>query len=164
MMGSVFSFVASDVHEKLKILKTFLQSEEKGHYQDVETMAKYETENKVVKKPGNGCRTLLRLHRALLFLIRLFDDTAQAGTHDKMSHIAHTAYSDTLAHHHSWLVRKAVGLAVYTLPTRSALLQKMGESSDEDAAARAASLVKAMQPVYDQVQDIYKQYDILQLP
>ncbi|ELU09811.1 hypothetical protein CAPTEDRAFT_28209, partial [Capitella teleta] len=125
MMGSVFSFVASDVNEKLKILRAFRQSDHKSHYETVESMVQYETDSKVIKDPGNGCRTLLRLHRALLFIMRLFEDTAKAETHDKMSHIARTAYTDTLAHHHTWLVRKAVGLAVYTLPSRSGLLHKM---------------------------------------
>lgn len=164
MMGTVFSFVASDVHSKLKILQTFRQSEKSSHYEDVKSMAKYETENSVIKTEGNGCRTLLRLHRALLFIIKLFEDISNASNHDSMATVAHNAYSATLAQYHTWLIRKAVGVAVYTLPSRQSFLQKFGASTEQETLDQVKDLVGKMYTVYNEVQKIYEEYNILQLP
>ena len=65
VLGSVFKFVATDVDKKIGILRTKLL-QEPGHYRTLNSMMKHETEARLTDRDGsNGCRTLLRLHRAL---------------------------------------------------------------------------------------------------
>ena len=66
-MGTVFGFVASDVTSKLDILQNFRDGTNGDKFTSVEEMIKFEKrENLLVdSKYVSGCRTLLRLHRAL---------------------------------------------------------------------------------------------------
>lgn len=65
-MGSVFSFVSSDLKQKIDIL-TDLRNKDTQNYTTVKSMIEYERENKLLEKADfvNGARTLLRLHRGL---------------------------------------------------------------------------------------------------
>jgi len=65
-MGSVFSFVSSDLKQKIDVL-TELKSKDAQNYMTVKSMIEYERENKLLEKADfvNGARTLLRLHRGL---------------------------------------------------------------------------------------------------
>lgn len=132
-LGRLFSFVASDVGDKTHILSEHGSSAIGEKYKSVGAMLEYEkNEAKILDhdKPhllsihhhnhhlANGSRTLLRLHRALQFVVEFIDGVRLAGNQDKMSHLARTAYDSTLAAHHPWLVRKGVHLAVHSLPYR----------------------------------------------
>lgn len=44
---------------------------------------------------------------------------------DTMGKSTHEAYEKTLAQYHPWVLRKAVGVAVYAVPTKDVLVQKM---------------------------------------
>jgi len=80
-------------------------------------MIKYEIESgRVLTKdtslfiqPGkplpNGCRTLLRLHRALAFISAFLSEMRLASDDASSASIAWNAYSVTLAKFHSWPVR-----------------------------------------------------------
>ena len=132
-------------------------------------MVKYEKENDitVVKNSSelpSGSRTLLRLHRALEFILKLFVDLKSAGPDDKMSHITHGAYESTLSKYHPWLVRKSVGIAVYAAPSRKDMLGKMLCDDEEDLIKKFDRFNDIVQPVYDGVQALYAEYDILDLP
>lgn len=65
-MGSVFSFVSSDLKQKIDILNNLLNNDDQ-QYITVKSMIEYEKENKLLEKSDcvNGARTLLRLHRGL---------------------------------------------------------------------------------------------------
>jgi len=65
-MGSVFSFVSSDLKQKIDRLIE-LTNKDDQNYTSVKSMIEYERENKLLEKPDfvNGARTLLRLHRGL---------------------------------------------------------------------------------------------------
>ena len=66
-MGSVFGFVASDVQSKLDILEEFRKGDQKDDFETVETIILFEKRENLLdnSKYVSGCRTLLRLHRAL---------------------------------------------------------------------------------------------------
>jgi hypothetical protein len=53
----------------------------------------------------NGCRTLLRLHRALSFISSFLSQMRIASDDASSASIAWNAYSSTLGHFHSWPVR-----------------------------------------------------------
>lgn len=44
---------------------------------------------------------------------------------DKTCGVCQEAYNSTLANYHPWIVRKGAVVAMYTLPTRGGLLQKV---------------------------------------
>lgn len=68
-MGSVFSFVSSDVRSKIDILYGLRASdtEELKNFETFKTMLEYEKEAQLLNQKGyvSGSRTLLRLHRGL---------------------------------------------------------------------------------------------------
>lgn len=170
-MGTIFSFVTSDVHSKINILQYYLASEEAGdHYRTVEEMIQYEVANGIAGVDGeqpSGSRTLLRLHRAVEFLILLFRELAQssADSTESFSTLVGRAYSATLANHHSWLVRSGISVALYAVPSRSSLVRRLDrEGSEERIINQLNAAVVEMQPVYDQIQTLYADNNLLQLP
>jgi len=82
----------------------------------------------------------------------------------KMSTTAWNAYQETLAMHHAWIIRKGVGVAVYTLPTKKKLFEKVGGESGEEGEVLMQDAVDSIKPVYDIVQAEYTSNDILELP
>lgn len=65
-MGSVFSFVSSDLKQKIDILQELLEKDQ-DNYQTIKTMIQYEKDNNLLEKKDfvSGARTFLRLHRGL---------------------------------------------------------------------------------------------------
>ncbi len=81
-----------------------------------------------------------------------------------MHGIASRAYDSTLSKHHAWLVRKGVGLALYTLPTAGQLITRMGAESRESVLNTINQVIDSAQPVYDTVQKVYEEHGLLNLP
>lgn len=67
LMGSVFSFVSSDVKTKIEILDQFRKKENPEVFISFKTMLEHEKSTGLLKKTDyvSGSRTLLRLHRGL---------------------------------------------------------------------------------------------------
>lgn len=67
LMGSVFSFVSSDVKSKIEILQQFRNGSEKENFVTLKQMIQYEVDGNLLKKSNyiSGSRTFLRLHRGL---------------------------------------------------------------------------------------------------
>ena len=171
IIGTIFSFVTSDVHSKLAILQYHLTSEAGTHYETIEKMIEFEVANGISADSAggqpSGSRTLLRLHRALEFIILLFSELAQSSAEstESFSTLVGRAYTATLANHHSWVIRSAVFVALYAVPSRSTLVHRLdSEGSDERIINQLNAAVLAMQPVYDRVQTLYSDNDLLQLP
>lgn len=56
IMGTIFSFVSSDVHSKLSSLRQHLSSEAGEHYKTVEGMVQYEVANGITVNPKNPAK------------------------------------------------------------------------------------------------------------
>ena len=65
-MGSVFTFVSSDLKKRIDILQN-LYNDNQESYHSIKSMIDYEKDNNILEKAiyDNGSRTLLRLHRGL---------------------------------------------------------------------------------------------------
>ena len=166
-MGTIFSFVVSDVVSKIGILRHHMDSDVGTNYTTVRQMIDYEIASSLTRartKPPSGSRTLLRLHRALKFLRRLFADLAAMSPDEKTSGVVWKAYDETLACYHTWFIRKAVGLAVYAVPSRQTLFLKMNCKSEEKVRQNIDYLVVEIQQIYDGIQELYIANDILDLP
>lgn len=118
-LGTLFNFVGKDLDEKLCVLEDRRASPDAKHYQTVEDMMVFEISQglKTWKKRESGSRVLLVLHRALQFLNGFIEGVPSVPDGGKLSTLASEVYARTLAHHHAYLVKKAVGVAVYTVST-----------------------------------------------
>lgn len=168
--GTIFSFVTSDINTKLSILEEYKAGDDAA-YATVQSMIKHEKTNGILdqelsgkSKGASGARTLLRLHRALKFCYKLIEDAIAMDDNGKMSTTAWNAYQETLANHHTWIIRKGVGVAVYTLPTKKKLFEKVGGESGSEGESLMQDAVNSIKPVYDIVQDEYDKNGILDLP
>jgi hypothetical protein len=96
-MGSVFYFVITDIKEKIEILESYLKINP-DNYSTIKKIVEYEKkENLISKQPtNNGCRTILRLHRALIFIYYFIENLLIADNKNKSYDIAQAAYEKTL--------------------------------------------------------------------
>lgn len=167
LMGTVFGFVSSDVKEKVEILEKLRKHQEYGEqFESVQKMMDYERDGSLLNKKDyvSGCRTLLRLHRGLdfiyLFLKRLGElETANANT----CAVCQSAYNETLAQFHPWLIRKGAVMAMYAMPNRDHLLEKVCLDASTAIKLLPEMLTVARQ-VYDRTQSLYTKYDLHGLP
>ncbi|KAK6176466.1 hypothetical protein SNE40_014750 [Patella caerulea] len=167
LLGKVFSFVASDVEEKVNILRDYRKlPNESQHYQSIQSMIKYEVEHKTTnnKKKASGCRTLLRLHRALEFTYEFMMELGKAESSSKMSTAASEAYGRSLAKFHPFLIRQAVYLAVHTLPHRDQLMKNMKIEDVEKGKELLEQIVTEQKMIYEITQDLYAKNNLLDLP
>lgn len=152
--------------EKIGILRDYGHGENGINFRTIQSMVKYEVANNltVQRKHPSGCRTLLRLHRALEFISALLTRIRDTDNTRKFSSEATAAYDQTLAKFHPWLIRKAVHVAMYALPYRQQLLTKM-KVEDTPAGMKAMSeLIEQLNLIYDITQQLYAENDLLNLP
>lgn len=168
-LGLLFSFVEVDVAEKRGILKN-LHSIDSKNYSSIKQMIFYECFENDIRLPNEkdkGSRTLLRLHRALNFLMKFVESIQKTEEECKATtEIFRFAYNETLAHHHTWLIRKTVQCASCALPSRDKLLLAIMGNKDitnNDINIQKERFISAMKEVYERVQIIYEKDGLLDL-
>lgn len=105
-LGNIFYFVIADLRKKINALETYLQSKP-SEYETFQSMVKYEWTNGKLKQPiaynkQNATRVVLRLHRALIFIIRLLERIFYAESHLRTPQLCTEAYESTLAKYHRY--------------------------------------------------------------
>jgi hypothetical protein len=122
-LGAVFEWAIKDLNQKLIILTEY-QNLDPVNYHSIQSMIDYEVKTGRVKtkettvllssgKPlPNGCRTLLRLHRALAFISSFLSEMRLAPDDASSASIAWNAYSATLGRFHAWPVRHTYDLSI----------------------------------------------------
>ncbi|XP_070767204.1 ceramide-1-phosphate transfer protein [Enoplosus armatus] len=169
-LGSVFGFISKDAVNKVKILVSYLDGENGSQYVTVQSMVKYELENELVdltkrgSHPESGCRTLLRLHRALRWLELFLERLRTSSEDSKTSVMCAEAYNESLAQHHPWVIRKAAGMAFCVLPGRPAFLEVMNVGPPEQVVAMLGEALPLISEVYQITEDLYAQHNLLDLP
>jgi len=166
-LGTVFYFVIVDVKEKIGILRDF-HSTNPNDYDTILKTVCYEKnvinafhQSSPLAKT-NGSRTILRLHRALIFIYMFIERLFSADAKVKSSQICTEVYESTLAKHHGWFVRKAATFGMLALPRREYLVSYMCRTPEDHV--KFPTFVKCVEHVYDITQRIYEQHDILDLP
>ena len=148
-------------------------SENADNYQNLQDMMKFEVDNNMInpkaKDTSTGTRNLLRLHRALEYIIMFLKGVSDLETDAKCCPLSQDAYNNSLKKFHPWIVQKGALLAMHMLPTKRGLLEKVsGAQFESDKYNKAEELVphgvKVMQEVYDKTNEIYVQFDLLNLP
>lgn len=71
---------------------------------------------------------------------------------------AQESYATSLSDHHAWTVRKAVGLAFYTLPSRQKFLEQLELNIEEPDVFD--SFVQAMNEVRFVINGFYTKFEI----
>lgn len=169
-LGSVFGFISKDAVNKIKILVSHLEGENGCQYVTVQSMVKYELENELVdltkrgNHPESGCRTLLRLHRALRWLELFLERLRTSSDDGKTSVMCAEAYNESLAQHHPWVIRKAAGMAFCVLPGRAAFFEVMNVGSTEQAVTMLGEALPLISEVYQITEELYDKHSMLDLP
>ncbi|XP_067826583.1 ceramide-1-phosphate transfer protein [Heptranchias perlo] len=169
-LGTVFSFISKDAVTKIQIMENYKSGENGQEYLTIQSMVKYEVDHNLVdlKKRGDhwdsGCRTLLRLHRALRWLQLFLEKLRVASDESKTSVLCTEAYNVSLANYHPWIVRKAATVAFYILPSRADFFEIMNMGTTENVVAALGEAVPLISKAYGITQDLYSQHGLLDLP
>lgn len=169
-LGSVFGFISKDAVNKIKILVSHLEGENGSQYVTFQSMVKYELENELVDltkrgtHPESGCRTLLRLHRALRWLELFLERLRTSSEDSKTSVMCAESYNESLAQHHPWVIRKAAGMAFCVLPGRASFFEVMNVGTPEQVVAMLGEALPLISEVYQITEELYAQNNMLDLP
>ncbi|BHF67033.1 transfer protein [Sparganum proliferum] len=181
-LGRIMYFVVRDVNKKLQILNDLRDPKTSPDYHEnfvsVGKMCAFETSQYKDNKPVGklltyGSRNLLRLHRALLFIIYLFERVCSEPDEKTLCELAQSAYDETLAKHHPWVVRNAVNVAFHALPYRQQFIESMVAAQPPDSQLNTVDAcrdfllkqgIPALKKAYDVTEAIYKKFDMLDLP
>ncbi|CAI9549847.1 unnamed protein product [Staurois parvus] len=169
-LGTVFSFVSKDAVSKIQIMEKYLAGEHGERYRTLQSMVEYELSSNLVdlnkrgSHPESGCRTILRLHRALRWL-QLFLEKLRTSKEDSTtSTLCAEAYNDSLANYHPWLIRKTANVAFLVLPTRNTFFEVMNVGTTEDVVDMLGEAMPYVCNVYDFTQELYSQHNLLDIP
>ncbi|XP_008063664.1 ceramide-1-phosphate transfer protein [Carlito syrichta] len=169
-LGAIFLFISKDVVSKLQIMERLSSGPQREHYHSLQSMVAYEVGSKQVdlerrsRHPDSGCRTVLRLHRALRWL-QLFLEGLRTSPEDARTSVLCTdSYNASLAAYHPWIVRRAVTVAFCALPTRKVFLEAMNVGSPEQAVEMLGEALPFIERVYDVSQKLYAEHALLDLP
>lgn len=159
-MGTVFGFVSSDIKSKVDILDE-LRINDMEKYASVKIMMNHERETNLLDKKHfvSGSRTLLRLHRGLDFLRDFLRRMSELDAAENTCSVCRTAYNETLAHYHPWLIQKGALMAMYALPTKTNLLNRVC-IDPEKAVLILPDMLQVTDQVYDRVHELYTVHDL----
>ena len=166
-MGRLFGFVAADLESKIVVLEAFRTSASKDNYKTVQVMVAYELSNGTAnsgRRNPSGCRTLLRLQRALEFILQFMSEIVQSKDDAKVSSMASKVYHNTLAKHHPWITRKMAGVVMYILPSKKDLIQMMCKQNLESVLVLLQEVCNIGVPIYSTIYNIYEKNGLLNLP
>ncbi|KAM5172909.1 glycolipid transfer protein domain-containing protein 2 [Mantella aurantiaca] len=170
-MGSVFSFISHETLSKINILQGYLNGENAKSYKTIKSMIKYELENEIVNfkyLPSNqvpsGCRTLLRMHRALKWLEVFLYKVGSSPGQDRTSEMCAEAYHKTLAHYHSWFIRQIAEVAFLALPPVKEMYKTVCVKNHKEAEDVLLTTINSIDKVYNITQERYTINNMLDLP
>ena len=166
-LGTVFSIVATDAKDKVDILLR-LSDQGSKEYTTLESMMLYERQiHKNTGAPLLGSRTLLRLHRALKFVMLFMKQVSELNKKEQaLSDIAYKAYEESLANFHPWFLRHTAKIAVYALPSRQELLTKLypGCYNVDKSHQQLHHTSQTIERLYSNVDVLFTKYNLHDLP
>ncbi|XP_028998853.1 ceramide-1-phosphate transfer protein-like [Betta splendens] len=177
-LGAVVRFFSQKVEEKILLMRQLSLSHGaeapwkplSGAYRSVGSMVEAELGAGMVdfsRRSDSGCRTLLRLHRSLLWLKLMLEGLAEgpdaAGRFKTPGELGRQAYQQALAPHHPWMLRRAAELLFVALPERGFFLRLVCvEQQEAEPVLRV--LVQALTRVHARTQRILARRGLLELP
>uniref|UniRef100_H3D2I9 Glycolipid transfer protein domain containing 2b n=1 Tax=Tetraodon nigroviridis TaxID=99883 RepID=H3D2I9_TETNG len=172
-LGSMVGLISKEIQSKTTIIRELALLSEKSPEAElvpVHSMIRSELDRGLVDfqhQTDSGCRTLLRLHRALLWL-RLFLEklagTPESGRLRSPSELCRESYQNSLSKHHTWLVRRAAELAFIAMPERSFFFRLVCVGNQQELSVVLTRVVRAIDEVYDRTQKALEENGMLDLP
>ncbi|NXE94858.1 CPTP protein, partial [Menura novaehollandiae] len=166
-LGAVFSFISKDAVAKVQIMEGHCRGQQKEQYVSLQSMVRHELAAgpaELRARSDSGCRTVLRLHRALRWLQLFLEGLRSARRDSRTSVICTDSYNASLAAHHPWVIRKAVTVAFCALPSRDKFLETMNVGPPEAAVAMLGEAIPYIGDVYSITQELFAQHKLLDLP
>ncbi|XP_051260076.1 ceramide-1-phosphate transfer protein [Dicentrarchus labrax] len=178
-LGTIVSFFSQKVKEKVVLIRelSLKHSAEahgklkRGAYRSVRSMVEAELKAGVVnfsRRTDSGCRTLLRLHRSMLWLKLMLEGLAEGpdadGRYKTPGELSRDAYKVALAPHHPWVLRQAAEFVFLALPDRHYFLQLVCVQSQREATPVLRIIIHALTLVHTQTQRILSEHNLLELP
>ncbi|XP_060112268.1 glycolipid transfer protein domain-containing protein 2 [Heteronotia binoei] len=169
-LGTAFGLISRETWSKISIMQEYHSGQQGLHYRSLQSMVTFELAGGLVDfhslpagRPPSGCRTLLRLHRALRWL-ELFLGKLESSEGGPPSQLCAAAYQEALAPYHSWWVRQAAALAFMAMPSRRELYSVLCVEKGQHACASLRATVQALSHVYNRTQEVYSAHQMLWLP
>ncbi|XP_067412364.1 glycolipid transfer protein domain-containing protein 2 isoform X2 [Emydura macquarii macquarii] len=170
-LGAAFGLIARETQMKMAIMQGHRLGPHGPHYRSLQAMVAFELQHGLVAfrelppgQPLSGCRTLLRLHRALKWLELFLDKLGHSQPDADPSQMCAEAYQEALAPYHSWWVRQAAQLAFLALPSRQELYRIVCTDEEQEARAVLGATVSTIGRVYNITQQVYTAHSLLELP
>uniref|UniRef100_A0A8C6MAE5 Si:ch73-269m23.5 n=1 Tax=Nothobranchius furzeri TaxID=105023 RepID=A0A8C6MAE5_NOTFU len=137
-------------------------------YRSVRSMVEAELKAGVVNfsyRTDSGCRTLLRLHRSLLWLKLMLEGLSEGNCRvANLCFVFRDAYRAALAPHHSWMLRQAAEIVFLALPERDYFLKLVCVQTQQEATPILRIIIQALTLVHTQTQRILAEHELLELP
>ncbi|KAF4096192.1 ceramide-1-phosphate transfer protein-like isoform X3 [Onychostoma macrolepis] len=181
-LGPLVGFFTHKVEEKITLIRQ-LSLEESARqtatageheapppphaYSSVRSMLEAELQRGVVSfdtQTPSGSRTLLRLHRSLLWLQLLLEKLGTEREGRSLGELCRDAYLEVLAPHHPWLVQRAAELVFHAMPDRSTFLQLVCVRTQEEAEPVMRVVVAAIREIHRRTQKELEIRNMLDLP
>ncbi|XP_014906643.1 ceramide-1-phosphate transfer protein [Poecilia latipinna] len=182
-LGTMVSFFSQKVREKTELIRqlSLKRSSESqaagssglrtGAYRSVRSMVEAELQAGMVsfsRRTDSGCRTLLRLHRSLLWLKLMLEGLSEGpdaeGRFKTPGELSRDAYKVALAPHHPWMLRQAAEIVFLALPDREYFLQLVCVQKQEEATPVLRIIIHALSVVHTRTQRLLAKYNMLELP
>ncbi|XDV46591.1 hypothetical protein PO909_014464 [Leuciscus waleckii] len=183
-LGPLVGFFTHKVEEKITLIRqlsleesTIFMTEDAQRvappphhshaYHSVRSMLEAELQRGVVSfdsQTPSGSRTLLRLHRSLLWLQLLLEKLVTEPEGRSMGELCRDAYLEVLAPHHPWLVQRAAELVFHAMPDRKVFLQLVCVRTQEEAEPVIHVIVAAIQEIHRRTQRELEIRNMLDLP
>ncbi|KAM8898560.1 ceramide-1-phosphate transfer protein isoform 3-T3 [Spinachia spinachia] len=186
-LGTMVSFFSDKVKEKVILIRVLsLKRDLEAHgkrgtadksgpqseaLRSIRSMVDAELKEGVVdfsRRTESGCRTLLRLHRSLLWLKLMLEGLAEGpdsdGRYRTPGELSRAAYMVALAPHHPWVLRQAAEFLFLALPDRPFFLRLVCARSQREATPLLHAIIHALELVHSRTQRILAEHGMLELP
>ncbi|XP_029382745.1 ceramide-1-phosphate transfer protein-like [Echeneis naucrates] len=187
-LGTMVSFFSQKVNQKVTLIRELsLKHRAETHgkrgpaadssglqntvYHSVRSMVEAELKEGVVSfswRTESGCRTLLRLHRSLLWLKLMLEGLSEGPDSDghlrTPGELSRDAYRVALAPHHPWVLRQAAEMLFLALPDRQHFLQLVCVQNQSEATPILRIIIRALTLVHERTQRILAEHEMLELP
>uniref|UniRef100_A0A665U3I6 Si:ch73-269m23.5 n=1 Tax=Echeneis naucrates TaxID=173247 RepID=A0A665U3I6_ECHNA len=182
-LGTMVSFFSQKVNQKVTLIRELSLKHRFGHawcspsgsvpqvYHSVRSMVEAELKEGVVSfswRTESGCRTLLRLHRSLLWLKLMLEGLSEGPDSDghlrTPGELSRDAYRVALAPHHPWVLRQAAEMLFLALPDRQHFLQLVCVQNQSEATPILRIIIRALTLVHERTQRILAEHEMLELP
>jgi len=162
-LGIAFFFIKRDILKKLHFVEQRFKKDP-NNFKTLQAMIKYEVDNQMENTPNHtsASRNILRLNRAIIFIGSFLQKLGE-DEKESLSNCIGKSYEETLAKYHTWKVRKAVNVALYSLPSREVFLEHLGfhEKHETDQFLQLCS--KYVSVITKNLQEFYESHHLTEL-